>query len=121
MDAGIRPWRSSSGDVYERLELVSSRLEAGFAAAASAAGLPFTSNRVGSMLTGFFTATKVVDYKTAKTSDTARFGRFFRAMLARGVYLAPSQYEAAFVSLAHTDEDIDQTISAAQSAMREIG
>jgi glutamate-1-semialdehyde 2,1-aminomutase len=106
--------------VYERLEGISARLEAGFAAAAAAAGVPLWSNRVGSMLTGFFTSTPVTDYRTAKTSDTARFGRFFRAMLARGVYLAPSQFEAAFVSYAHSDEDIDQTIAAAHEAMREI-
>jgi glutamate-1-semialdehyde 2,1-aminomutase len=107
--------------VYERLEEASARLEAGLAAAATAAGIPVIHNRVGAMFTAFFTSTPVVDYKTAKTCDTARFGRFFRAMLARGVYLAPSQFEAAFMSLAHTDEDIDHTISAAQSALREIG
>jgi glutamate-1-semialdehyde 2,1-aminomutase len=101
---------------YERLEALSARLEAGVAGAARAAGVPFTSNRVGSMLTGFFTAGPVTDYRSAKTSDTARYGRFFRAMLERGVYLAPSQYEAAFVSLAHSDGDIERTIEAAREA-----
>ena len=61
----------------------------------------------------------VTDYRSAKTSDTARFGRYFRAMLSRGVYLAPSQFEAAFVSLAHTDEDIDRTVEAVGDFFRD--
>ena len=90
------------------------------AAAAREAGVPLVSNRVGSMMTAFFTASPVTDYRSAKTSDTARYGRYFRAMLSRGVYLAPSQYEAAFLSTAHSDEDLDATIAAAREAMREI-
>jgi glutamate-1-semialdehyde 2,1-aminomutase len=74
-------------------------------------------NRVGSMLTGFFTATPVTDYATAKTADAGRYGAFFRAMLERGVSLAPSQFEAAFVSLAHTTDDVDATIAAAREAL----
>jgi glutamate-1-semialdehyde 2,1-aminomutase len=70
------------------------------------------------MITVFFCAGPVVDYATAKTSDTALFGRFFHAMLERGVYLPPAQFEAAFVSLAHTEADIDLTVEAAQSALR---
>jgi glutamate-1-semialdehyde 2,1-aminomutase len=93
--------------VYERLEALGAALEAAFRRAAAAADTPIQVNRVGSMLTAFFTATPVVDYATAKTSDTARYARFHRAMLDRGVYLAPSQFEAAFVSLAHTDADIE--------------
>ena len=69
------------------------------------------------MFTFFFTDGPVTDYESAKRSDTARFGRFFRAMLERGIYLAPSQFEAAFVSAAHTDEDIDKTIAAARRAL----
>jgi glutamate-1-semialdehyde 2,1-aminomutase len=105
--------------VHERLEKLSARLERGIAEAAQNAGVPFTSNRAGSLLTGFFTAGPVTDYRTAKTSDTARYGRFFRAMLGRGIYLAPSQFEAAFVSLAHTDDDIERTIQAAAASFAE--
>jgi glutamate-1-semialdehyde 2,1-aminomutase len=75
-----------------------------------------TVNRVGSMFTWFFTDQPVTDYESAKRSDTARFGRFFRGMLERGIYLAPSQFEAAFVSAAHTEEDIRETIAAAREA-----
>ena len=76
-------------------------------------------NRVGSMFTFFFTDEPVTDWESAKRCDTARFGRFFRGMLERGVYLAPSQFEAAFVSAAHTDEDIAKTIAAAREALAE--
>jgi len=75
-----------------------------------------TVNRVGSMFTFFFTEGPVTDYESAKRSDTARFGRFFRAMLERGIYLAPSQFEAAFVSAAHSEEDIRRTVAAARDA-----
>ena len=92
-------------------------LERGLVAAAGKAGVPFTVNRVGSMLTGFFTDKPVTDYATAKRSDAARYGRFFHAMLARGVFLAPSQFEAAFVSLAHRDADI---VAAAEAAAQSI-
>ena len=77
-------------------------------------------NRVGSMITLFFCAGPVVDYATAKASDTALFGRFFHAMLERGVYLPPAQFEAAFVSLAHTEDDIDQTLRAAEDSLRAV-
>jgi glutamate-1-semialdehyde 2,1-aminomutase len=75
-----------------------------------------TVNRVGSMFTFFFTEGPVTDYESAKRSDAARFGRFFRAMLDRGIYLAPSQFEAAFLSAAHSEEDIRKTIAAAREA-----
>jgi glutamate-1-semialdehyde 2,1-aminomutase len=104
---------------YERLDALGARLEGGLVAAARAAGVKATVNRVGSLMTTFFSDGPVVDYASAKRSDTARYGRFFRAMLTRGFYLAPSQYEAAFVSLAHTHEDIDRTIQAAGAALRE--
>jgi glutamate-1-semialdehyde 2,1-aminomutase len=71
-------------------------------------------NRVGSMFTFFFTDRPVTDYESAKRSDTARFGRFFRLMLERGIYLAPSQFEAAFLSAVHSEEDIDRTVEAAR-------
>ena len=101
---------------YERLEALGQRLGDGLAKAAADAGLPHQLNRVGSMLTLFFTGTPVTDYATAKTADTARFGRFFRKMRESGVFLPPSQFEAMFVSLAHTDEDVDQIVSAARAA-----
>jgi glutamate-1-semialdehyde 2,1-aminomutase len=104
---------------YERLEALSARLTEGLADAARNADVPHTANRVGSMLTGFFTASPVTDYASAKRSDTGRYARFFRAMLERGVYLAPSQFEAAFVSLAHTQSDLDATLEAARAAFRE--
>ena len=79
-----------------------------------------TINRVGSMITVFFCAGPVTDYATAKASDTKRFGRFFHAMLDRGVYLPPAQFEAAFVSLAHGEAEIDQTVAAAAEAFRAV-
>ena len=97
------------------------RLEAHGAKLAAAAPEGITVNRVGSMFTFFFTPGPVTDWESAKACDTARFGRFFRGMLERGVYLAPSQFEAAFVSAAHTDEDIAKTIAAAGDSLRESG
>jgi glutamate-1-semialdehyde 2,1-aminomutase len=91
-------------------------LEARAAALCAAAPEGVTVNRVGSMFTFFFTAGPVTDYESARRSDTARFGRFFRAMLERGIYLPPSQFEAAFVSAAHSDEDIRLTAEAARAA-----
>ncbi len=96
-------------EVYERLEQHGAEL-----AAAAPSGV--TVNRVGSMFTFFFTDGPVTDYESAKRSDTARFGRFFRGMLERGIYLAPSQFEAAFVSAAHSSEDIARTVAAAREA-----
>lgn len=103
--------------VYERLDLLGKRLGDGLLAAAQAAGVPAQVNRIGSMVTLFFTQTPVVDYATAKTSDTQRFGAFFRNMRDRGVFLPPAQFEAMFVSLAHTDEDIDQVIASAKASL----
>jgi glutamate-1-semialdehyde 2,1-aminomutase len=106
---------------YEELERRGAKLERGFRNAASEAGVASTVNRVGSMLTGFFTDSPVTDWTSAKPSDTDRYGHFFRLMLERGVYLAPSQFECAFVSLAHTDEMIDRTIDAVRLSMRALG
>ena len=75
-----------------------------------------TVNRIGSMMTWFFTDRDVTDYDSAKTSNTAQFGKFFHAMLERGIYLPPSQYEALFVSAAHTDADIERTLDAAKES-----
>ena len=106
---------------YERLDALTIRLQVGLARAAQAAGVMLTVNRVGSMITPFFCRGPVVDYATAKSSDTALFGRFFHGMLNRGVYLPPAQFEAAFVSLAHTEVDIDQTVAAAAAALKDLG
>jgi glutamate-1-semialdehyde 2,1-aminomutase len=95
------------------------QLEARAAALCAAVPAGITVNRVGAMFTFFFHPGPVTDWESAKVSDTARFGRFFRAMLDRGVYLAPSQFEAAFLSAAHTDEDIAKTVAAAAEAFRE--
>ncbi len=104
--------------VYERLDGLAARLTDGLARAASDAGVAYTSNRVGSMLTGFFTGSRVTDYASAKSSDAQAYARFFHALLDRGVYFAPSQFEAGFVSLAHTEADIDATLNAATEAFR---
>jgi glutamate-1-semialdehyde 2,1-aminomutase len=102
---------------YARLDELGARLERGLRDAADKAGVPFTVNRVGSMLTGFFCAGPVREYGDAKSADIGRYARFYHAMLDRGVYLAPSQFEAAFVSLAHTDSDLDHAARAAADAM----
>jgi glutamate-1-semialdehyde 2,1-aminomutase len=103
---------------YEALEALSARLEDGLRRAARDASATVTINRVGSMITVFFCAGPVTDYASAKASDTKRFGRFFHAMLERGFYLPPAQFEAAFVSLAHGESDIDATAAAAAEAFR---
>jgi glutamate-1-semialdehyde 2,1-aminomutase len=105
---------------YERLEQTSLKLCEGIAAEARARGVPLTVNRVGSMWTAFFTGNPVYDAASARKSDTARFGRFFHALLERGVYLPPSQYEAAFVSLAHGDEEVAATLQAVREALASI-
>jgi glutamate-1-semialdehyde 2,1-aminomutase len=101
---------------YERLEAVSGQLTRGLKSQASRAGVPLTVNRVGSMFTAFFAGGPVTDYESAKKSDTAAFGRFFASLLAGGVYFPPSQFEAAFVSAAHTEQDIAETIEKASRA-----
>jgi glutamate-1-semialdehyde 2,1-aminomutase len=94
-------------------------LAAGLAEAAAKAGVTVTINRLGSVLTVFFAAGPVTDYASALKSDTAAYGRFFHAMRRAGVYLPPSQFECWFVSMAHTDEQIEQTIEAAGEAFKE--
>ena len=106
--------------IYERLEDSSHRLCDGLARAAQDAGITTVTNRVGSMWTSFFTGDPVVDWDTANKSNREMYGRFFHAMLKAGVCLAPSQFEAAFVSLAHNDEVIEQTIDAARKAFAEV-
>ena len=102
---------------YEKIERLSQRLAQGLQSAASSANIPHQLSRVGSMLTLFFNKAPVTDWPTASASDTAAFGKFFHGMLADGVYLPCSQYEAMFVSAAHTDADIDATIEAASEVL----
>ncbi len=106
--------------VYDQLEAKGARLAEGLGEAAAACGIPARVNRVGSMLTAFFVDGPVQDYASVKRADTRRYGVFFRAMLDRGVSLAPSQFEAAFVSLAHTSDDLSVTITAAREAMAAV-
>ena len=103
-------------EIYARLDRLSGELVAGVATAAKDAGVVLTFNRVGSMFTWFFTRGPVTNWESASKSDTEAFGRFFRTMLDSGVYLPPSQYEAAFLGAAHTEEDIQKTIAAAKQA-----
>ena len=103
-------------DLYQQLDHLSAELVTGVAAAAKSAGVAMTYNRVGSMFTWFFTEGPVTDWNSASKSDTEAFGRFFRNMLDSGVYLPPSQYEAAFLGAPHTAEDVQKTIAAAKQA-----
>lgn len=120
--AGMTMLRKLDADrgIYDRLEQNAARLCREIEAAFRAASVPVRINRVGSMFTFFFTDRPVHDYSDAKRSDTAAFGRFFRGLLDRGVYLPPSQFEAAFLSAAHTDADLDQTIEAARAALAQL-
>jgi glutamate-1-semialdehyde 2,1-aminomutase len=102
---------------YQQLDDNAERLVAGVAAAANEAGVAMAANRVGSMFTFFFTGKQVTDWESAFTCDTTRFGRFHGALLDAGVWLPPSQFEAAFLSVAHTQGDIAETIVAAREAL----
>ncbi len=121
MSAGLATLRAlRRPGTYEALEERSRRLCDGLAEIFRRRGVPAFHTRVGSMFTTFFQEGPVYDYSTALRSDTEVFGRFFRAMLDRGVYLAPSQFEAGFMSLAHSEEDIDRTLEAADDALASI-
>ena len=106
--------------VYERLEAAGARFVDGLSGVFTRRGIPHQANHRGSMVGFHFTATPVVDLAGAHTSDTAFYARFFHAMLERGVYFAPSQFEAGFLSTAHTDESIDRTIAAADEAVTSL-
>ena len=108
------------GDAYTRLEQLGAHLEAGMKGAAKSAGLPVQFNRCGSMFCAYFADRPVDNLADAMKSDRERFKRFFHGMLAGGIYLAPSQFEAGFISTAHTEESIDRTISAAVKAMKNL-
>jgi glutamate-1-semialdehyde 2,1-aminomutase len=118
MSAGIATLDTlvESPDTYAQLEARAAQLAHGLADAAAHANVPVTINRVGSMLTAFFTPFPVTDYAGAKTADTKRYAKYFHAMLGGGIYLAPSQFEAAFVSLAHTEANITRTVECAAHA-----
>jgi glutamate-1-semialdehyde 2,1-aminomutase len=121
MTAGLATLRRlRDKTVYERLERAGARLTAGLSEVAREAGVVTTTNRVGSMFTSFFTNEPVTDWTSAAHADRAAYGRFFHAMLDAGVYLAPSQFEAAFISLAHTDELLDRTVEAARTAFASL-
>ncbi len=109
--------KSNREQFYQQLDAMSGKLVAGVLEAAKEAGVTMTANRVGSMFTFFFTDAHVKDWESAATCDTARFGRFHGAMMDAGVWLPPSQFEAAFLSVAHTQGDIDDTIAAAREAL----
>ncbi len=113
--------RLKAKKVYRDLEEKGKRLEEGLGTAAHKAKVPYYQTRVGSMLGGFFAKGPVVNYSTAKQSDTQAYARFFHGMLEQGIYLAPSQFEAMFLSTAHTTGHIEQTVSAAQKVFRNLG
>jgi glutamate-1-semialdehyde 2,1-aminomutase len=107
-------------EIYAKLDTIAAEVVAGVAAAARSAGVTLCHNRVGSMFTWFFAKGPVSDWTSAAKSDTAAFGGFFRAMLENGIYLPPSQFEAAFLGAAHTKQDVDQTIAAAKHAFATV-
>ncbi|HJT19824.1 MAG TPA: glutamate-1-semialdehyde 2,1-aminomutase [Nitrospira sp.] len=112
--------RLKARGVYKTLEARASALERGIGEAAKKSGVSVTQKRVGSMMTTFFTPGPVVDWNTVKQSDTKKYGQFFHKMLDQGIYLAPSQFEAAFLSTAHTASDVEKTIRAAHSALKSL-
>ena len=117
MTAGIATLAGlTAPGVWDKLEAAGARLMDGLGTVAAERGVPITHSRVGTMFGVFFTPGPVVDWPTAKQSDTARFGRYFQSMLSSGVYVAPTQFEAGFISTAHGDAEIDATIAAADRA-----
>jgi glutamate-1-semialdehyde 2,1-aminomutase len=119
MTAGIWSLDALTPRLYRQLAALTTRLAAGLADAARSAGVALQVNAFGSLLTPFFTDRSVRDYPSATSADTDRYARFFRGMIARGIYPPPSQFEAWFLSAAHTMKDVDRTIAAARAAMRE--
>ncbi|GGA36477.1 glutamate-1-semialdehyde 2,1-aminomutase [Paenibacillus physcomitrellae] len=120
MTAGFTTLSLLTPEVYERLETLSARLQAGFEQNAQERGIPCTINRVGSMVCPFFTNEKVINFDTARTSDFDLFRRYFAAMVDEGVSVAPSQFEGMFVSGVHTEADIDDTIEAQRRALQRL-
>jgi glutamate-1-semialdehyde 2,1-aminomutase len=122
MAAGLATLDAIAADValYDRLEARGAALESGIRDAISRSGASWHLGRVGSMWTLFFTGRAVTDWSTAATADRARYGRFFHAMLARGISLAPSQFEANFISGAHTADDIVETVTAVAESLEAV-
>jgi len=120
MSAGIWCLERLTPKLYRDLAALGTRLAHGLADAARGAGIAMQVNAVGSVLTPFFTDRPVRDYASATSANTKQYAKFFRGMLARGVYPPPSQFEAWFLSAAHTAKDVDRTIAAARAAMREV-
>ena len=121
MTAGIWCLDHLTPRLYRHLAALGSRLAAGLAGAAREAGVAVQVNAFGSLLTPFFTDRPVHDYRSATSANAGHYARFFRGMIARGIYPPPSQFEAWFLSAAHTVKDVDRTIAAAHGAMREVG
>ena len=121
MTAGLWSLETLSPRLYRHVAKLATALAGGLADAARAAGVPMQVNASGSMLTPFFTDRTVRDYESAKTSDTQAYAAFFREMLARGVYAPPSQFEAWFLSAAHTERDVERTVRAAREALKKVG
>ncbi|MEE8391002.1 MAG: glutamate-1-semialdehyde 2,1-aminomutase [Anaerolineae bacterium] len=117
MTAGIETLKVLR-DVFDEVDQKAAKLAEGVGQAARKAGVPIFQTRVGTMFCTFFSPDPVTDYASAKTADTARFGRFFTGLLERGIYLAPSQFEAGFMSLLHSDKDIEHTVEAAAEAFQ---
>jgi glutamate-1-semialdehyde 2,1-aminomutase len=121
MAAGIAALKAlKHPGVYDTLEARSRHLAQGLAHAADEAGIPAVFNRVGSMLGMFFNDAPVANFADARSSDLVRFSLYYQRMLAEGIYLAPSQFEAGFVSLAHTEKDVEQTIAAAEKVLNSL-
>jgi glutamate-1-semialdehyde 2,1-aminomutase len=120
MTAGLWCLKNLSPKLYRSLAKLGTRLAVGLADAAREAGVPLQVNVFGSLLTPFFTDRAVRDFASATSADTDRYASFFRGMLARGIYPPPSQFEAWFLSAAHTPRDVDATISAARAAMQDV-
>jgi glutamate-1-semialdehyde 2,1-aminomutase len=119
MAAGIAALKElQSGDAYAKLETLGAQLEAGMKSAAKSAGVDVRYQRMGSMFCGYFTREPVHNLADAMKSDRERFKKFFHGMLEQGIYLAPSQFEAGFISTAHSAADIEATVSAAAKVMK---
>jgi len=121
MSAGIAALSLIRGEeCWRKLEQSAAKLEAGISSAAKHAGVPIQQTRVGTMFTTFFSETQPKDWNTVKVADKVRFGKFFQKMLENGIYLAPSQFEAGFISIMHTDDVIDTTIAGVELALKTL-
>src|SRR5262249_35174980 len=120
MTAGLWSLDRLTTKLYSTLASLGARLASGLAGAARDAGVSLQVNAFGSLVTPFFTDRPVRDFASATSANTDRYAKFFRGMLARGIYPPPSQFEAWFISAAHTPRDIDQTIRAAREAMKTL-